>query len=75
MTRGSSTVTCRRTTGSSARSAGGSAGRRLHGSLAKDGIVLPLLACCLILALIAGTLLTVFTADLRPRYLRRRPRD
>jgi hypothetical protein len=34
----------------------------LHGFLAKDGIVLPLLACCLILALIAGTLLTVFTA-------------
>jgi hypothetical protein len=37
-------------------------GRRLHGSLAKDGIILPLLACCLILALITGTLLTVFTA-------------
>ena len=35
---------------------------RLHGSLAKDGIVLPLLACCLILALITGTLLTIFTA-------------
>ena len=35
---------------------------RLHGLLAKDGIVLPLLACCLILALITGTLLTVFTA-------------
>jgi hypothetical protein len=35
---------------------------RLHGILAKDGIVLPLLACCLILALITGTLLTVFTA-------------
>ena len=35
---------------------------RLHGFLAKDGIVLPLLACCLILALITGTLLTVFTA-------------
>jgi hypothetical protein len=44
--------------------------RRLHGSLARDGIVLPLLACCLILALITGTLLTVFTAtsdqDLAP---------
>jgi hypothetical protein len=37
-------------------------GRRLQGSLAKDGIILPLLACCLILALITGTLLTVFTA-------------
>lgn len=35
---------------------------RLHGSLARDGILLPLLACCLILALITGTLLTVFTA-------------
>jgi hypothetical protein len=35
---------------------------RWHRSLGKDGIVLPLLACCLILALIAGTLLTVFTA-------------
>jgi hypothetical protein len=37
-------------------------GRRMRGSLARDGIVLPLLACCLILALITGTLLTVFTA-------------
>ena len=37
-------------------------GLRMRGSLAKDGIVLPLLACCLILALITGTLLTVFTA-------------
>jgi len=35
---------------------------RLHGRMARDGIVLPLLACCLVLALIAGTLLTVFTA-------------
>jgi hypothetical protein len=35
---------------------------RLHRKIARDGIVLPLLACCLILALIAGTLLTVFTA-------------
>jgi hypothetical protein len=35
---------------------------RLRGSLARDGIVLPLLACCLIFALISGTLLTVFTA-------------
>ena len=35
---------------------------RMHGRIARDGIVLPLLACCLILALIAGTLLTVFTA-------------
>jgi hypothetical protein len=34
---------------------------RWHRSLGKDDIVLPLLACCLILALIAGTLLTVFT--------------
>jgi hypothetical protein len=37
-------------------------GLRTRGSLAKDGILLPLLACCLILALITGTLLTVFTA-------------
>jgi hypothetical protein len=36
--------------------------RRLHSKIARDGIVLPLLACCLILALITGTLLTVFTA-------------
>jgi hypothetical protein len=35
---------------------------RLRGSLGKEGIVLPLLACCLILALITGTLLTVFSA-------------
>jgi hypothetical protein len=39
---------------------------RWHRSLGKDGIVLPLLACCLILALIAGTLLTVFTATSEP---------
>jgi hypothetical protein len=37
-------------------------GRRMRGSLARDGVVLPLLVCCLILALITGTLLTVFTA-------------
>ncbi len=37
-------------------------GHRMRGSVAKDGIILPLLACCLILALITGTLLTVFTA-------------
>jgi hypothetical protein len=36
--------------------------RRLHGAIARDGILLPLLACCLILALITGTLLTVFSA-------------
>jgi len=35
---------------------------RWHGSLSKDGVALPLLACCLVLALITGTLLTVFTA-------------
>lgn len=33
---------------------------RWHRTLGRDGIVLPLLACCLVLALIAGTLLTVF---------------
>lgn len=36
--------------------------RRLHVGLTRDGVILPLLACCLILALITGTLLTVFTA-------------
>jgi hypothetical protein len=36
--------------------------RRLAGPLARDGIVLPLLACCMVLALITGTLLTVFSA-------------
>jgi hypothetical protein len=35
---------------------------RWHRALSKDGVLLPLLACCLILALITGTLLTVFTA-------------
>ena len=35
---------------------------RLHRPLTRDGVVLPLLASCLVLALIAGTLLTVFTA-------------
>ena len=35
---------------------------RMHGSVARDGIILPLLACCLILALVTGTLLTIFTA-------------
>jgi len=45
---------------------------RLHGSLARDGVVLPVLACCLILALIAGTLLTIFTAT-SDQYLSRVP--
>jgi hypothetical protein len=44
-------------------------GLRLRGSLTRDGIVLPLLACCLILALITGTLLTVFTATSDPNSL------
>ena len=35
---------------------------RLHRMLTRDGILLPLLACSLILALITGTLLTIFTA-------------
>jgi hypothetical protein len=35
---------------------------RLHGTLARDGMVVPLLVICLIFALIAGTLLTLFTA-------------
>jgi hypothetical protein len=36
--------------------------RRWAGPPGRDGMVLPLLAGCLVLALIAGTLLTVFTA-------------
>lgn len=36
--------------------------RRLHGPLTRDGMVLPLLASCLVLALISGTLLTLFSA-------------
>jgi hypothetical protein len=36
--------------------------RRLRGPRTRDGVLLPLLASCLVLALIAGTLLTVFTA-------------
>jgi hypothetical protein len=36
--------------------------KRLYGPLAKDGMVLPLLAGCLALTLLAATLLTVFTA-------------
>jgi hypothetical protein len=35
---------------------------RLHGPLTRDGVILPLLASCLVLALIAGVLLTLFTA-------------
>ncbi len=36
--------------------------RRLSGPLTRDGMVLPLLASCLALTLLAGTLLTMFTA-------------
>jgi hypothetical protein len=36
--------------------------RRLHLTLARDGMVMPLLICCLVFALITGTLLTLFTA-------------
>jgi hypothetical protein len=36
--------------------------RRLGGPLNRDGMVLPLLASCLALTLLAGTLLTMFTA-------------
>src|ERR1019366_3155874 len=35
--------------------------RRLRGPLTRDGMVLPLLASCLVLALISGTLLTLFS--------------
>jgi hypothetical protein len=36
--------------------------RRLYGPITRDGMVLPLLAGCLALTLVAATLLTVFTA-------------
>jgi hypothetical protein len=36
--------------------------RRFHGVLARDSMVVPLLICCLVFALISGTLLTLFTA-------------
>ncbi len=36
--------------------------RRFYGPLTRDGMVLPLLAGCLALTLVAATLLTVFTA-------------
>jgi hypothetical protein len=36
--------------------------RRLHLTLGRDGMVMPMLICCLIFALITGTLLTLFTA-------------
>jgi hypothetical protein len=35
---------------------------RWHRPLTRDGVILPLLASCLVLALVAGTLLTFFTA-------------
>lgn len=35
---------------------------RVHGKLSRDSMVMPLLICCLIFALISGTLLTLFTA-------------
>ncbi len=46
--------------------------RRLYGPLTRDGVVLPLLAVCLALTLVAATMLTVFTAkqptaSLRPQ--------
>lgn len=37
-------------------------GSRLRGTLSRDGTVMPLLICCLIFALITGTLLTFFTS-------------
>jgi hypothetical protein len=36
--------------------------RRMHGVLARDSMVVPLLICCLVFALISGTLLMLFTA-------------
>lgn len=35
---------------------------RLHGVLGRDSMVMPLLICCLVFALITGTLLTLFTS-------------
>lgn len=35
---------------------------RVHGMLARDSMVMPLLICCLVVALITGTLLTIFTS-------------
>ena len=35
---------------------------RLHGLFGRDGMVMPLLICCLVFALITGTLLTLFTS-------------
>lgn len=46
---------------------------RWHRLPRRDGIVLPMLACCLILALISGTLLTVFTATSAQDRLAPRP--
>ena len=47
--------------------------RRLYGPLSRDGMVLPLLAGCLALTLVAATLLTVFTAR-QPTVILRPPR-
>lgn len=46
---------------------------RLAGPLARDGMVLPLLAGCLALTLLAGTLLTVFSSAQMTSPLARRP--
>ncbi len=46
--------------------------RRLGGPIARDGMVLPLLASCLALTLLAGTLLTMFTTR-RDRSAGQRP--
>lgn len=46
---------------------------RWHRVLRRDGVVLPMLACLLILALVSGTLLTVFTATSAQSRLRPRP--
>ena len=35
---------------------------RTRGALSRDGMIMPLLICCLIFALVTGTLLTLFTA-------------
>lgn len=48
--------------------------RRVQGPLIRDGMVLPVLAGCLALTLLAGTLLTVFTTGQRPSSPTRRAR-
>jgi hypothetical protein len=47
--------------------------RRLRGLLGRESMVIPLLICCLVFALISGTLLTLFTATSIDQNLPRQP--